>query len=143
MLNFPRFFLIKGHPEDLVFQPLENLFRIAAGVNERVAREGWMPKSSSLPYPAPFRYTRPAQDLQAMLGAQTGNPPILPVEGAPKRKPARTTKKRPSAVKKVSKAGKAVAATKAAKPVKKVAKPTKAIVSKPKAAAKKKASGKR
>ena len=42
MLNFPRFFLIKGHPENLAFQPLENLFRIAAGVNERVAREGWM-----------------------------------------------------------------------------------------------------
>ncbi len=58
-----------------------------------------MSKSSSLPYSAPFRYTKPALDLQAMLGAQTGNPPILPVED----EPAPAAKKRPSAGRKAVK----------------------------------------
>jgi hypothetical protein len=64
-----------------------------------------MSKSSALPYHTPFRYSRPAADLQAAFGAQTGNPPIVTV----KKEPAGKVKKP---------APKTLKASKAAKPAK-------------------------
>jgi hypothetical protein len=82
-----------------------------------------MPKSSSLPYDAPFRYTRPAKDLQAIFGAQTGNPPIVPVENAKAGKLSRVGKKSPSAAtRKSSKASKPKASKPAASKAKAKAK---------------------
>lgn len=82
-----------------------------------------MSKSSGLPYYAPFRYTKPALDLQAMLGAQTGNPPILPVE----EEPAQPSKKRTASAKK---SAKSQPKAKASKPA------SKASAAKPKPGAK-------
>ena len=65
-----------------------------------------MSKTTALPYSAPFRYTRPASDLQAAYGAQSGNPPIL----TEKKQPARNVKRQP--------ARKAVKTSRAAKPAK-------------------------
>jgi hypothetical protein len=73
-----------------------------------------MPRSSKLPYDPPFRYTRPGEDLQAMFGAQIGNPRVVTVENAKAGKRPTVKKKRPSApVGKSGKAGK----PKASKPV--------------------------
>jgi hypothetical protein len=73
-----------------------------------------MAKSSALSYHPPFRYKRPAEDLQAVFGAQTGNPPIVPSGNKKKtgKRPA-PPKKRPSAP--AAKSSKAAAA-KATKP---------------------------
>jgi cell division protein FtsN len=109
----------------------------------RVARSG-MPKSTSLPYHAPFRYSRPAKDLQATFGAQTGNPQIITEENSSARKATPAEKKRASA--NTAKPGKATKpkASKAAAPAPapSKAKPRKAAASKAKAKAKK-AAGKR
>jgi hypothetical protein len=70
-----------------------------------------MSKSTSLPYRAPFRYTRPASDLQAAFGAQTGNPPILIVENGSVGK----AKKQSARVKKAAKSGAKAATAKTAK----------------------------
>ena len=53
---------------------------------------------------APF-ILRSGEDIQAMFGAQTGNPPILPVEQKSKRK-SQVPKKKPTAVKKAAKSKK-------------------------------------
>ena len=63
-------------------------------------------KSSSLPYDPPFRYIRPAKDLQSIFGAQFGNPPILPVEKEGVGKSAKPAK---APTRKAAKAGKTTA----------------------------------
>jgi len=66
-----------------------------------------MSQSSRLPYDPPFRYTPPARDLQAMFGAQIGNPRLVPVEKAKPGKRSTPGKKRASApAVKLGKAGK-------------------------------------
>jgi hypothetical protein len=72
-----------------------------------------MAQSPKLPYDPPFRYTRPANNLQAVFGAQIGNPRITRVEAPTTAKQSRLRKGGPSApVGKSAKAG----AAKAAKP---------------------------
>ena len=56
-----------------------------------------MAKSSKLSYHPPFRYKRPGEDLQAVFGAQTGNPRIVTVEKAELVKQSTKAKKGPSA----------------------------------------------
>jgi hypothetical protein len=94
-----------------------------------------MSKSSKLSYHPPFRYKRPGEDLQAVFGAQTGNPRVVTVEKAKAEKQSTMAKKRPSAA-----AGKS---SKASKP--KASKPaaSKRAVSKKAKAKTKKPSGKR
>lgn len=76
-------------------------------------------KTSSLPYDPPFRYIRPARDLESVFGAQFGNPPLLPAED----EPATTAKKRvKSAPQKAAKPSTASVAK--AKPAKPAAKAT-------------------
>ena len=93
-----------------------------------------MAKSSNLSYPAPFRYRRPGEDLQAVFGAQTGNPRVVTGESEKPAKPAKPAKS--STAKKKSPSAAAGKSSKAAK-----AKPAKVAASK-KAKAKKPA-GKR
>ena len=64
-----------------------------------------MAKSSNLPYHAPFRYSRPGEDVKAVLGAQIGNPRVTPVEKAKAAKQSTVAKK-----------GKSAAGGKASKP---------------------------
>jgi len=87
-----------------------------------------MAQSPKLPYDPPFRYTRPANDLQAVFGAQIGNPRITRVENS-------TTAKRPG-LKKNGPSAPAVKSAKAstAKAAKRVA--PKQAAGKPKAKAK-------
>ena len=56
-----------------------------------------MAKSSKLSYHPPFRYKRPGEDLQAVFGAQTGNPRIVTVEKAKAGKQSTVAKKGVSA----------------------------------------------
>ena len=72
-----------------------------------------MAQSPKLPYDPPFRYTRPANDLQAVFGAQIGNPRIPRAKLRQLRKKSSLRKSGPSAP-----AGKSAKAStvKAAKP---------------------------
>ena len=76
-------------------------------------QEGSMAQSPKLPYDPPFRYTRPANDLQAVFGAQIGNPRIPRAEAPTTAKQLSLRKSGPSAP-----AGKSAKAStvKAAKP---------------------------
>src|SRR5687768_638389 len=67
--------------------------RVAA---RRMAASG-MSKSSKLSYHPPFRYKRPGEDLQAVFGAQTGNPRVVTEEKAKAGKQPTVAKKSPSA----------------------------------------------
>ena len=56
-----------------------------------------MAQSPKLPYDPPFRYTRPANDLRAVFGAQIGNPRITRVEAPTTAKQSSLRKSGPSA----------------------------------------------
>jgi hypothetical protein len=72
-------------------------FDIPAGIGVKRMSPNRMAKSSKLSYDPPFRYKRPGEDLQAVFGAQTGNPRVVTVEKAKAGKQSTVAKKGPSA----------------------------------------------